>query len=782
VRFVEGVRIPHHSMLVVATEGQVAALESHPDVYWVGDFDAHYKYPAALQSWAETHLATANTADLVVVLHSVASSKMAERILANWAKEIKSADVTLTVRPITRTDRVRVTVAASQLFLAVQWLAKQVGTLWIEPAVDTRSFANVATGIVENGVSQPSSVLNAVGLNGGGTNFEIVSLADTGLNFGSCFFGQTTPPTPAFDPTNKIVSYVTEAGASSTDVTGHGTAMAGLIAGDPQSSFVNYHGLAPKAKIAFTAVSANADGGANAPADIIQYLDNAKNTYQSSIIVGAFGTAAPVPWYSTNDEDVDNWLYTFPNILAIFAAGNFGQTQGTTNAPGVQLASPAVAKNVLSVGASQNDLASIISYAADSGDAELANATAADNSQFGKNILAPFSSKGPSPDGRFKPDVVAPGMGIYTADTTACGVTPVEGTSFAAALVGGAAVLARQYFRAGYRNTGTPVQSDGIPSPSSALIKAVLINSGVGLDGYSPAANQFFGTNNQVPHPAYGFGRVQLNNALWVSGTAGFETTALFQDATFYVKQGDTVQFCFEVTDSTKALKITMAWTDLAGSSVAGYALTNDLDLLVMDPNGRTFFANGLTAFDSINNVEQVIVQNPVVGNWVALIYGHSIDSQAAPQGQRYALAVSGNVDSASGSCPTRCPHACNGLGTCNQGICTCNSGRFGVDCSLTACPNNCTAADGSVNGICNSVTSKCECAPQFAGDDCRLPASSTIIRRKKGLSNGAIAGIAIGTFFAGAIICGVIGFVAAIQYLIWKRNKHKRILEEGQK
>ena len=109
-------RIPHHSMLVVATEGQVAALESHPDVYWVGDFDAHYKYPAALQSWAETHLATAKTADLVVVLHSVASTKMAERILANWAKEIKSADVTLTVRPITRTDRVRVTVAAYASF------------------------------------------------------------------------------------------------------------------------------------------------------------------------------------------------------------------------------------------------------------------------------------------------------------------------------------------------------------------------------------------------------------------------------------------------------------------------------------------------------------------------------------------------------------------------------------------------------------------------------------------------------------------------------------------
>lgn len=44
--------------------------------------------------------------------------------------------------------------------IAVQWLSKQIGTLWIEPAIDTRSFANVATGIIENGVSQPSNILN----------------------------------------------------------------------------------------------------------------------------------------------------------------------------------------------------------------------------------------------------------------------------------------------------------------------------------------------------------------------------------------------------------------------------------------------------------------------------------------------------------------------------------------------------------------------------------------------------------------------------------------------
>lgn len=90
---------------------------------------------------------------------------------------------------------------------------------------------------------------------------------------------------------------------------------------------------------------------------------------------------------------------------------------------------------------------------------------------------------------------------------------------------------------------------------------------------------------------------------------------------------------------------------------------------------------------------------------------------------------------------------------------------------------------DGSLNGLCNPITATCECAPQFGGADCRSPANETtvtVVRRNKGLSNGAVAGIAVGTFFAGAILCGAIGFVVAIQYLIWKRKNHKKLIEEG--
>ena len=64
--------------------------------------------------------------------------------------------------------------------------------------------------------------------------------------------------------------------------------------------------------------------------------------------------------------------------------------------------------------------------------------------------IAPFSSRGPTADGRIKPDVVAPGISIVVVDTTQqpeesfSGYRRARGTSFATPLVSGAAVLLRQ--------------------------------------------------------------------------------------------------------------------------------------------------------------------------------------------------------------------------------------------------------------------------------------------------------------------------------------------------
>ena len=71
---------------------------------------------------------------------------------------------------------------------------------------------------------------------------------------------------------------------------------------------------------------------------------------------------------------------------------------------------------------------------------------------LGQKEIAPFSSRGPTADGRIKPDVVAPGTGIVVVDTTRTepgegsfsGYRRARGTSFAAPLVSGAAALLMQ--------------------------------------------------------------------------------------------------------------------------------------------------------------------------------------------------------------------------------------------------------------------------------------------------------------------------------------------------
>src|ERR1035441_6124299 len=86
------------------------------------------------------------------------------------------------------------------------------------------------------------------------------------------------------------------------------------------------------------------------------------------------------------------------------------------------------------------------------------------------NLVTDFTSRGPSIDYSIKPELVAVGQGIYTAteslDPTGdlydpTGYTTVEGSSFAAAMVAGAAALVKQ----------------ANPGFSAAQIKSALVNT-----------------------------------------------------------------------------------------------------------------------------------------------------------------------------------------------------------------------------------------------------------------------------------------------------------------
>ena len=131
--------------------------------------------------------------------------------------------------------------------------------------------------------------------------------------------------------------------------------------------------------------------------------------------------------------------------------------------------------------------------------------------------MAAFSSRGPCLDGRYKPDIVAPGTNILSTRSSRClrdqdgGVyNPyymwMGGTSMSTPLVAGASALMREYL----------MGVKGYANPSAALIKAALLNSAQDI---SPGQ---YGTGSTreipispVPNNVEGWGRLNLGNGVY---------------------------------------------------------------------------------------------------------------------------------------------------------------------------------------------------------------------------------------------------------------------------
>ncbi len=191
-----------------------------------------------------------------------------------------------------------------------------------------------------------------------------------------------------------------------------------------------------------------------------------------------------------------------------------------------------------------------------------------------------------------------------------------SGTSMATPLTAGAAALVRQYY----------MEYEGRLFVSAALLRATLINGAVDMSpGQYPGITEVA----QLPNNVEGFGRIDVKNSILPPLPASLSHV----DELSGIKQGETTDYTYTVTDPLVPIVATMVYHDPAGET-----LVNQLDLRIISPTGSTSFPNGLTAADSRNNVEQIRIPTPSAGSYTIRIDAPRVMTSAQP----YALVVTG--------------------------------------------------------------------------------------------------------------------------------------------
>ena len=258
--------------------------------------------------------------------------------------------------------------------------------------------------------------------------------------------------------------------------------------------------------------------------------------------------------------------------------------------------------------------------------------------------MTEFSSWGPTDDGRTKPDLVAVGdwsggvawSMVESTNYIDDGYTEGWGTSFAAPQVSGIIALMIQDWRT--------ISHVGQKDPAPSTIKAILLHTA---------------KDKETTGPDYktGYGLAQAKNAIDLIRAdnpidmdlskigitidpirTGLSKPNLIWD-NIPINHGEQKIYKIYIPPAQKELKATLVWDDVAGSPYAAKELVNDLDLIVLDPYGNLHYPWTLDPLNpatpatqnkpnTLDNVEQVLVKNPISGEWKVIVQGTSVPSE----------------------------------------------------------------------------------------------------------------------------------------------------------
>ena len=352
----------------------------------------------------------------------------------------------------------------------------------------------------------------------------------------------------------------------------HGTHVNGTVAGGGIAR-EQYPGYAPKSTLVVQYYSGILSNAATYVADYGMVVTN--NSYGD-----VTGNCSYMGYYDLQSRILDQMAFSLPNLQNVFSAGNDGGATCLTYPTSFRtvLSGYQAAKNVLTIGATDRT-----------------------------GVVTSFSSRGPVQDGRTKPELMADGLWtISTVPTPDDSYNVQQGTSMSSPAVAGGLALLYEKYR--LQNSGA--------NPKNGLMKALICNGGTDL-------------GNTGPDYTYGFGRMNLLRSVdMLSNNRYFIST---------IGNGGNNSHSIVVPANTAHLKVTLYWNDPAAAVFASHALVNDLDLEVSSPSTVLPFkldslpANvnntATQAADHINNIEQLIVNNPLPTTYTVNVKGTAIAS-----------------------------------------------------------------------------------------------------------------------------------------------------------
>ncbi|MDX1909982.1 MAG: S8 family serine peptidase, partial [Saprospiraceae bacterium] len=362
---------------------------------------------------------------------------------------------------------------------------------------------------------------------------------------------------------------LTNLALSGPDAGSHGDGVVGIIGGAGNLN-PNQKGMAPGADL-YSLDYVNDFQDYTLPLHLNKGVTLTNSSYSDGCNAG----------YTLATQTVDRQLFEHPTLMHVFSAGNSnGQNCG------------------YGAGTQWGNI---------TGGHKMAKNAIATANLYADATLVTSSSRGPAYDGRLKPDISANGEDQESLDTDNA-YQVFGGTSAAAPGIVGCLAQLTQAYRSIYSSPDVP----------SALLKVTLLNT----------ANDL---GNKGPDFKFGWGHVNAWRALkvlesntWTEGDAD---------------QGDNLSHSLQIPSGVKEAKVMIYWVEPPAGENNARALINDLDLTVFSPDGSVNLpwkldptpspalldAPAGLGRDSLNNVEQVLIENPTPGLYTIRVNGTEV-------------------------------------------------------------------------------------------------------------------------------------------------------------